>query len=458
MTLRVEYAQGAVALPYRSHWTGMDLKRHLLRVHRHAVDHLYVGSAELYDSDTLEERRIRPGATVRDRPEDPAAVVPRGGLALRYQRLGGATVPFEVQRDWSLEQVASLIAQREKADQQGFMCLLFSATALLYRGNVGCTPATPVGELGLGPGEVLYPHYIPSELRQEFFEYRLGPRIFDDCVFWQPTRPQTPLALHVFLSALNSLHVDLKRGRYALEPFLEALQRRLHFPPATLAFRRLTEEAVFNCEKHVIAEAMYHLTGVVQPHVTLDDVVFRNAPLVLEELLKDLASPPERLPPIVMTPVRKMTYSTRSFVHESQPDVAHDIAQESPTGRLQHAHFEEFPLCEPLLDGTFCPAMQGIYGANAEWQSLIDTAHAAILRLCEDPGDGRLPQLPGARCCFTHVPLYVSATSTPSANPLVSHMRQPNPLVSWWYQISPSKIIFCFFWSYCPPQSSIPLS
>lgn len=30
-----------------------------------------------------------------------------------------------------------------------------------------------------------------------------GPRIFDDCVFWQPTRPQTPLALHVFLSALN---------------------------------------------------------------------------------------------------------------------------------------------------------------------------------------------------------------------------------------------------------------
>lgn len=35
-------------------------------------------------------------------------------------------------------------------------------------------------------------------------------------------------------------------------------------------------------------------------------------------------------------------------------------ARESPTGRLQHAHFEEFPLCEPLLDGTFCPAMQGV--------------------------------------------------------------------------------------------------
>ena len=121
----------------------------------------------------------------------------------------------------ALEDLADLIGEQEKMHQKGLMCMLFSATSLLFRGNVGVTTKTPLAALPIADGAVLYAHAIPSDLRQDFFGHSMGHRIFDESKFWQPCDKQTPLALTVYLAALNSVHVELRKATYPLEAFLD---------------------------------------------------------------------------------------------------------------------------------------------------------------------------------------------------------------------------------------------
>ena len=69
---------------------------------------------------------------------------------------------------------------------------------------------------------------------------------------------------------------------------LPQVQARVHFPPVSMAFRHLYEENILNFERHLISETMYHLAHAVLPPVTMPDVMLRNAPLVFDELLKDV--------------------------------------------------------------------------------------------------------------------------------------------------------------------------
>ena len=138
------------------------------------------------------------------------------------------------------------------------------------------------------------PHFYLFQCSRQFetniYEYTKA--LKEICCYndlWQPkSEKQTEHSMLIFLNSLYAItRVFLTKKQdefdsfhYIYIPQFLIVLRRFLFPPACLAFKHAIEGAVFNFEKVLLGEALFHLFRNLLPKSIKDDELFSYAPYV----------------------------------------------------------------------------------------------------------------------------------------------------------------------------------